>query len=420
MSSRQKTLGGLALACVLATGCEPPPVFATADVRQQQLRSRIEGQVVVQGPVRGNAIVLLYDAERPPPPQGTGRPVSFTVIPREQLFGPADPSAVGPFTAPYAFSQVAKGHYLVRGFIDADTCLMTGNQQPCHTPDFIPWFTVTGEPNAGDVGGAALDASGKPRIVDISPLEDDSLPAATHVNVSFSTEKTRVPFDRPVFWVDGPSRFERKPSTLTLRPLQLQESGVDQRPPSFFVRLVDDNEDGKPDDANGDGSLDLWPRVLVRKLTHVVDPRNPAQGLADENDLDRNGVLDETGEDYIRENGSKDGQPDLVLLSASLSVPPEVLAQLNQKVDGAWSFQPVPSPILTLNLNPAAIDARDPRQPVRLQTIPPGRYSITLVQFTGQTWRVPNELDPLVATPKDLPATGLPPVATQSFVIEVP
>jgi len=414
MSSRQKTLGGLALACVLATGCEPPPVVPTADARQKQLLSRIEGEVVVQGPVRGNAIVLLYDATRPPPPLGTGRPVTFTVIPREQLFGPADPSAAGPFTAPYAFSLVSPGRYLVRGFIDADTCLMTGTQ-PCHTPDFIPWYTVTGEPNAGDVGGAALDASGAPRIVELASSEDGSLPAATHVNVSFSTEKSRVPFDRPAFWVDGPARFERKTSTLTLRPLQVNESGVDQRPPAFFVRLVDDNNDSNPDDANGDGSLDLWPRVVVRKLTDAVDPLKPALRLADENDLDRNGILDETGEDYIRDSGSKDGLPDLVVLSASLSVPSEVNTQLNQKTNGVWSFQPVPSPILTITLNPAAIDARDPRQPVRLQTLPSGRYSITLVQFTGQTWRVPNELTPDVA-----PSIGLPPVATQSFVIEVP
>ncbi|MGZ3459198.1 MAG: hypothetical protein ACXU86_11925, partial [Archangium sp.] len=181
-SPGQKTLAGLALAAMLATGCEPPPVVPTADRRQHQQLSRIEGEVVVQSRARGNAIILLYDAGHPPPPQGAGRPVSFTVIPAEQLFGPADPDSSGPFTAPFTFSLVAPGHYLLRGFIDADTC-GTG-AQPCHTPDFIPWYDVTGEPNAGDVGGAAVDAvTQAPRVVEVAAGPDGALQAATGVTV---------------------------------------------------------------------------------------------------------------------------------------------------------------------------------------------------------------------------------------------
>ena len=51
---------------------------------------------------------------------------------------------------------------------------------------------------------------------------------------------------------------------------------------------------------------------------------------------------------------------------------------------------------------------------VALKSVPPGRYAITLVQFTGQTWRVPNELQPAVAD-----ATGLPAFESQAFVFEV-
>ncbi len=138
-TSRQETLVGLVLASVLATGCEPPPVVPTADHRQNQELSRIEGHVVVRSRARGNAIVLLYDADRPPPPQGSGRPLSFTVIRAEDLFGPAlaNPGSSGPFTAPFTFSLVAPGRYLLRGFIDVDTC--HAGAWPCHGPDFIPW-----------------------------------------------------------------------------------------------------------------------------------------------------------------------------------------------------------------------------------------------------------------------------------------
>ena len=49
-----------------------------------------------------------------------------------------------------------------------------------------------------------------------------------------------------------------------------------------------------------------------------------------------------------------------------------------------------------------------------LASVPPGRYSVTVVQFTGQTWRLPNELQPSVAT-----RFGLPARESQSFVLTV-
>ncbi|MBM7113795.1 hypothetical protein [Archangium primigenium] len=426
-----KRLGGLALTALIATGCEPPPVVPTADVRQKNALTRIEGQLVVQGRVRGNAIVLLYDTERPPPPQGTGRPVSFTVVPREQLFGPSDVTSTGPFTAPYAFSQVAPGSYFVRGFIDVDTCVMPGATSSCRTPDFIPWYTITSEPNTGDVGGAALDTSRDgapvPRVLNLTPRADGTLPVATGVNVSFSADQATVPLERPVFSVDGTGNFSGQAGALfTLRPRAVEvrtdkeKTGEEdsrllstQGAPAFFVRLVDDNNDGQPD---GDKKLEIWPRVLVRKLTDVKNPDNPSQELADENDLDRNGLLDKTGVEHAPLVGDKDGQPDRVILLTSLDVPPEVRDRLMQKnANGTWNFQPVPSPTLLLTLQPQAVDARDPLHPVPLKAVPSGRYAITLVQFTGQTWRVPNELSASVA-----PSIDLLPSDTQSFTINVP
>ncbi|MFE8602108.1 hypothetical protein [Archangium violaceum] len=402
-----KTLAGVALATVLATGCEPPPVKPTDDQRQNQELSRIEGQVVVQSQARGNAIVLLYDATRPPPPQGAGRPVSFTVIPAQQLFGPAQPGSSGPFTAPFSFSLVAPGRYLLRGFIDADTCL-TG-ASPCHGPDFIPWYGVTGEPNAGDVGGAAVDPITRvPRVVEVGTGPDGTLQATTGVIVSFS-DTSAIPLERPVFRVEGSSRFDlvMGAKRLDLWPVQVREGGVTAGAPALVVRYVDDNGDGTPDDADGDGQLDLWPRVLVRKLAD-------AEGsLADENDLDRDGILDDTGADYPRTDGTRDGMPDQVVLAAGLVADP-VYAAL-RKPDGTPRMEAVAVPSLGVFIQPYAYDVRDPTKRVLLKSVPSGRYALTLVQFTGQTWRVPNELSPPLAK-----EDGLPAVESQSFVLEVP
>ncbi|HZI05499.1 MAG TPA: hypothetical protein VEZ71_15815 [Archangium sp.] len=409
--SSPKTLVGLALASVLATGCEPPPVKPTADHRQNQQLSRIEGQVLVQSQARGNAIVLLYDATRPPPPQGSGRPLSFTVIPAQKLFGPAQPGSSGPFTAPFSFSLVAPGRYLLRGFIDSDTCL-TG-ATPCHGPDFIPWYSITGEPNAGDVGGAAVDPVTRvPRVVEVAAGPDGALQAATGVIVSFSDSST-VPTERPAFRVEGGSRFDPSAGTkrLDLLPLRIQEGVVSAGHAGLVVRCVDDNGDGVPDDANGDRVPDLWPRVLVRKLTGWPG-LTEAQKLADENDLDRDGILDAVGVDYPRADGTSDGLPDQVVLAAGLAPDPALMDALLER-DESPCVEVVPS--LGVLVQPLALDVRDPARRQPLKSVPSGRYAITLVQFTGQTWRVPNELSPALA-----PEDGLPPVESQSFVLDVP
>lgn len=400
---RQKTLTGLALASLLGLGCETPPVVPTADHRQNTLTSRIEGTVLVQGATRGNAVVFLYDADRPPPPEGSGRPITFSVIPSAALFGDALHSKdhAGPFIAPFAFSLVPPGRYTVRGFIDADTCL-TG-AQPCHRPDFNPWYTVTAQPNAGDVGGAAVDArTRQPRIIEIAPRADGTLNAVTDVTVSFSDTVSSVPTDRPAFRVEGSHLVTPGggPTLLKLKPLPIQDGVMDVQTQGFLVRYVDDDGDGEPD-LDERGAKKLWPRVVVRKLAD-------APGLSDENDLDDDGVLDAQGKDY-----NQDGQPDLVVLAAGLVADP-LLPALTLP-DGSPNMSPIVAPELTVAVTPQALDARDARAPMPLQTLPSGRYSVTLVQFTGQTWRVPNELAAPFAEP-----LGLPTVESQAFVLEVP
>ena len=147
----------------------------------------------------------------------------------------------------------------------------------------------------------------------------------------------------------------------------------------------------------------MWPRVVVRKVQQEGSP------LIDENDLDKNGVVDATGEDYEHANGEKDGLPDVVVLAAGFDVS-EYAALL---VDGMGRVKPTPTalPRLKLVLQPRAFDASTPTAPQLLKAVPIGRYAITVIQQTGQTWRVPNELG--------LGVPGLPLVAPQGFVVQV-
>jgi len=193
---------------------------------------------------------------------------------------------------------------------------------------------------------------------------------------------------------------------LRLVPEAIHAGAVEQVPPGFLVSYVDANKDGVPDDANKDNVPDIWPRVVVRKLANTP-------GLLEDNDLDRNGILDADGIDYTRADGSRDGQPDLVVLAAGLNMDPIIQALTDE--NGAPRMTPVVMPELQVAVLARALDARDPAAPVPLEGLPQGRYSVVLIQSTGQTWRVPNELAPDFA-----PAAGLSPVESQAFTLEVP
>lgn len=380
------------LSLVLLAACEAPAVFSGPDKRQSTVSGRIEGSVIVNSTARGKLVLFLYDAARPPPPQGTGRPLTFTVVPRDAVFGAAPDGNAGPFTAPFAFSLVAPGDYLIRGFIDAND-------------DFIPWYGVTADTTQGDVGGGAIDpVTRASRIVTVGVDEAGTPVPALDVPVSFS-DAARLPVDRPIFSVlgglDQVVVSGLQPVVIELQALPITEGVVVQPAPAFLLRLVDDDGDGLPDDANGDGRPDLWPRVVVRKLAADKSV------LVDENDLDRNGLLDETGEDW-----NDDGAPDLVVLGAGFD-PTEYQAQL---FDGQGRVKQTPTlvPRLKLVLFNRAFDASNPRAPTLLPFAPVGRYAITVIQQTGQTWRVPNELSPELAEPARLPI-----VPSQSFLVQV-
>ncbi len=390
----------LLTSAVLLAACDRPAVDPTADPRQQAQHTRITGDVVVQSKARGNVVVLLFDAAHPPPPQGTGRPLSFALVPKETVFAHAADGDSGPFTAPYAFSPIAPGSYLIKGFIDANA-------------DFVPWYWATGDVDTGDVGGAAVDpVTFQPRVITV----DASTPA-DGVAVSFS-DAARVPVDRPVFQAGAAplAHLGATPIQVTLSLQAITDGFIQQKQPVFLARFIDANGDGQPD-MNADGSYAMWPRVIVRKTDqHDQNAPNP---LVDENDLDHNGILDDTGADYDHVNPVNgatipaDGKPDLVVLAAGID--PSSFAM--QLLDGMGNVKPTPTVVteLPVVVKPLALDASDPTAPVPLKTVPTGHYAVYVIQETGQVWRVPNELMPGVGAPLGLPEEG-----TQAFQIAVP
>ena len=440
-----RALNAIVLATLLAA-CSNPPVQTSADRLNTPITTTISGQVVVEGGARGDAVILLYEAAHPPAPFGTGHPIAFALVPASTLFAGAlhDGTSSGPFAAPYTFPTVASGTYLVAAFLDSDACL-TGPSTSCQLSDFDPFYIVTREPNGHDQLGGHVDEHGQLLPVTV-PQPDPSGHLAAVSGVQVGIGATALP-DRPAFTAIGDpaedqidaqgniSVSKTEPTFFGLSVLPLKASPVVESQPVFLVRYVDDDHDGVPD-LSPLGVPALWPKIFVRKIADP-DPSNVipavAAGLRDENDLDDDGVLDSTGKSYAHlllvDGGSPqiipaDSQPDLVILPTAYAdqpiadpnlalVPQQLYAQLALPDGGPDMNAVVPQTALPLAVLPEAVDASG-LIPVPLAAIPPRRYAVIVEQYTGQTWRVPNELSPAVAA-----SVGLTPTGSQAFTFTV-
>ena len=120
------------------------------------------------GHIVGNAVVLVFDARNPPPPNGLGNTaVNFGVVAGDVLFhdwpvtqGPTKLSApprarrTSRRQAPYAISPMSAGQYVIQAFFD-------------YTGDFFATFKFRQLPEATDVGGGYIDLVDAQKIVPI-------------------------------------------------------------------------------------------------------------------------------------------------------------------------------------------------------------------------------------------------------------
>jgi len=319
----------------MMTGCTwEVPLDTGAD----PILNTISGTVVVDGVSRpGPAFVLLYAADDPPPPLGTGTPVNMAAVSPDDFTGGGELQS-----GSFILTNVPDGEWLLTGLMDADE-------------DFHPLLTVGAGSTCGDVVGA--------HVVDIASgeLAPVSVAGGTRlddVTVALAAELTT---ERPgfTFTTDTVDRSGLSPFALASTGIESSIISLDWFddpegcPAVFLYWAVDSDEDGAPDPhpeaalAAG-GALDIWPRIYLR---------------------------------YAGDEG-RDVVSEAVVDPTPLSTG-EVLVG-------------VPTPAVSLNafFVGAAVETLPDGSEVVLQgdDVPEGDWSVTVVNLTGQTWTLPNEV----------------------------
>ncbi len=350
----------------------------------------IAGSVQLDGPdgadePGGPTYVFRYDCANPPPPVGTGRPVDFLVITEDSYVAGA---------AAFIFPSVPPATCaILSGFVDRDR-------------DFAPFVSIGNQVTAGDLATSSA-------TVTIDELTEGSDLVAPVENVILEAT-TVVPLDRPAFTITdlagemggrldvGPAVGTTPNTYVRLETRAVDSTLVDAESPVFTVVLEADGDgNGWPDDLNADGAPDVvWPRVLFVRVDDADETgMSQAEGPIvlpgvvlplDTNDpfnLDTNLVLASRVADV-----PFDGAQVLPRTGITVVVPPLIVTDL-----ATASTAPIEQ-------------LRDGGSNVL------GDYQIVVMNSTGQTWTVPNELqgsepDQGARFVADAPAEALPPTA---------
>ncbi|MCO4770711.1 MAG: hypothetical protein KDA24_11835 [Deltaproteobacteria bacterium] len=325
----------------------------------------VAGTVSIEDPTGadeagGPTFVFRYDCSAPPPPEGSGRPVDFLVI---------DEGGYDRGEAAFSFPQVpADTCFIINGFIDRDG-------------DFDPFVTIANQVTAGDLAIPALTAT-------VGGLTGDAVEPVVDLALTASLP---VPLDRPAFVAldaltgesggamsIGPVVGTTSNAIVRLEATTIESSLTNAVDPTFTIVFAEDTDDnGWPDDNNGDGLPDIvWPRVLFLRLADAdpsglttTDPPLVLPGvvlpldITDSVNLETNRVLQSklAGLPF-------DGEQVLPVDGITVVVPPLVVTDL-------------------------ATATTAPIEDVRAGgTEVLGQYQILVMNSTGQTWALPNEL----------------------------
>ena len=327
---------------LLLSGCAyEAPVDPDAGV----VLNSISGTVVVSGAEEAaDMIILLYDANKPGPPNGTGTPVSFSTVPAEAFAG-----GDGLLSAPYIMSEIPDGDWILLGLMDVDA-------------DFHPLLTSNAGGTCGDYAGtypvSATDLESAIISVSGGQLYDG-------VSVVVAAQ---YPTERPAFtMVEGAdsidqttpgASFSIEATGIHSELIELADPG-EQCGVTLLSYFVDDDGDGIPDPHPVYGELsdlafDAWPKVYIRYSEELND------------------VTLEEGSYYAGE----------VLLSP-----------MEFKTGAVPAGVPTPVQELEL-LFLGAVGHYYPDgsvETVYAPDVPTGAWEVTVVLETGQTWTLPNE-----------------------------
>jgi len=360
--TRFHCLGLLAVvALCVPVGCDVPVVPTEGT---ESPATYIAGTLrLVGNEISGPAILLRFDCDNPPPPVGSGAPVDFVVVPETAL-----DSDEAPFIFPSVPPETCS---LLTGFVDGDR-------------DFHYDYAVTSQATAGDI------AVTTETVVTASSEEgSDYIPPSVGVLLRAETE---VPLEPPSFELRDPVLGEVVAPAVELGPTvgttpqvlvevaatEIHSSAMDvDQPVLTLVFGPDGDEDGLPDDLDGDGLPDvLWPRVLVRRL----DPLDPA-GLA----VQDPGVLLPGLVVPLDVADPLNPETNLALAAANLGLP----------FDGATPFL---VDRLTVLVPPLVVTELDPLTTAPIEEVAAsgvavvGRYQVLVMNSTGQRWSLPNAL----------------------------
>jgi len=311
----------------------------------------------------GPAILFRYSCDDPPPPTGSGLPQDFVVIPEDSFDG-----ASAPFTFPLVPGDAC---YLLTGFVDRDR-------------DFHYAYSVSSQATQGDLAVAVTQVQvGSPGEDGnwIEPVQQVVLRANTLVSLE---RPAFVPAslisglaEAPVLSL-GSDGLPLEGSFFRVDSREVESDLVDVRAPFFTVVFAPDSDgDGAPDDLDGDDLPDiLWPKIFIRRL----DPTDP-QGL----------TLSEPTVQLVALpmplNPLAPGDPadDLVGQALAMGIPFD-----GQSVLPATSLVVVVPGLVVTSLEP--LELTPVGDVVAAGTEVTGRYQILVMNSSGQTWSLPNEL----------------------------
>ncbi len=333
------------------TGCEWNPPL---DQRAEEAGNVLAGELVVlRESEPANAFVLLYAAEDPPPPAGTGRPVNFAAIPAKAF----STNEAGLAAASWHLTGVEDGAWLIQALLDVDG-------------DFHPGSSATGGATCGDLAGAHVGPSVE-SPGDLSPAPVTVAGGSLEGNLSVLVS-TEVPLERPAFFVD--------PSTPTVARaggvFRLMSTAV-KSPVLNFPQVWDPGA----------------PSVCAVAFPMIVALTSPTDGSAPE--VDPINSWPKVYLEYQPETPLSEGERWLGQAFAD----PTAALVAGIVTPGSGEIGLVTELDLVF---PGVVQHELPNGQVELVSepnqIPAGNWSITVISPTGQTWSVPNELAAMGST----------------------
>ena len=351
----------LLISLVLLAACD---YEAPLDPRATTGNNSISGTVVLSGfDTPSTTIVLIYDATNPPPPAGTGRPITFSTVAASSYNTDID----GLLAASYTVTGLADGLYLATALVDIDE-------------DFHPLVAsgALGGSTCGDWLGAYISDV---ETQELTPIEVAGGEYVDQVTIAVASE---VPFERPAYAFTTPALANRQqaidsptvPQLFSLNSISVaSELGLELTGPfdgtdlcdTAFIQMVYDLDvNGVPDPhpepaLAAVGALNIWPKAYVQ---YVGVPQEDGSLLSE--------------------------------LPFGESVVGEAIVYPDFLASGVF---PLNTPVPATSINYIWVPAASHRYPdgtsetITIPTdLPAGVWAVTLVSITGQTWTLPNEL----------------------------